>query len=92
MLIAGQARMLKAGQTVVADPNGKKGFLIPVTWEVSDFVRVQANTLEEAQAWLEEHSDEVPLGTEPEYLDGSYKVGSLDEAEEYLGGAVEYPA
>ena len=82
--------MLNAGQTVVANPNGKKGFLIPVTWEVCDYVRVQADTLEEAYEWMQENSDEVPLGTEPGYVDASYKIGEFEECEAYLNEVVEY--
>ena len=82
--------MIHAGQSVVQNPTAKKGFLIPVTWEVCDFVRVQANTLEEAYEWMQEHADEVPLGTDPEYIDGSYRVGDMDECECYLGEVVEY--
>lgn len=81
--------MIHAGQTVVANPNGKKGFLIPVSWMVSDFVRVQADTLDEAIDWMLKHHDEVPLGTEPEYIDASYEVNS-EVAEIYLDEAVNY--
>ena len=81
---------MKAGQTVVANPQGKKGFPIPVTWEACDTVRVQADSLEEAYEWVQEHSDEIPLGTEPGYVDGSYKIGDFDECEAYLDEAVDY--
>ena len=82
--------MIHAGQSVVADPKAKKGFLIPVSWEVMDFVRVQADSLEEAMEYLTEHSDEIPLGTEPEYVDGSYQIGSYEECEAYLSEVVNY--
>jgi len=82
--------MIHAGQSVVADSKAKKSFLIPVSWEVQDFVRVQADSLEEAVEYLTEHSDEVPLGTEPEYVDGSYKIGSYEECECYLSETITY--
>ena len=81
---------MKAGQTVVANPSGKKGFLIPVSWEVYDIVEVQANTLEEAYEWMIEHIDEVPLGTEPEYVEASYQIGDFAECEAYLDEARVY--
>lgn len=82
--------MIKAGQSVVADQNARKGFLIPISWEVYDFVRVQANSLEEAYKYLEEHIDEVPLGEQPKYATGSYQVGTYEECEEYLDEVVKY--
>jgi len=82
--------MLHAGQSVVANPTAKKSYLIPVTWQVCDFVRVQADTLKEAYEWMQEHSDEVPLGTEPEYVDASYEVGEYELCESYLDEMVEY--
>ncbi len=48
-----------------------------------DFVKVQANSLEEALEWLDENLDEVPLGDEPEYVDGSYEVDEGD-AEDFV--------
>lgn len=83
--------MIKAGQLMIANPQGKKVFPIPVTWEVSDLIRVQADSLEEAYEWAQEHSEEIPLGTEPGYVDGSYKIGNLDECEAYIDEAVDYP-
>ncbi len=82
--------MLHAGQSVAANPAARKGFLIPVTWEVCDFVRVQANTLEEAYEWMQAHSDEVPLGTDPGYVDASYQVADYEECKCYLDEVVEY--
>lgn len=65
-----------------------KKFSIPVNWEVWDKVEVEAETIEEAIQWLKDHIDEIPLGTEPEYIDGSYKIedgqngeASIEEAQ-----------
>lgn len=60
--------------------NGKKTFTIPVSWEVYDHIEVQANSLGEAINWANEHSDEIPLGTDPEYVDGSYQIGEYELA------------
>lgn len=76
---------------MVANPKGKKGYLIPVTWKVSDYVRVQADSLEEAYEWAQKNSDEIPLGTEPRYVDDSYEIdGDIDECKSYLDEAVDY--
>ena len=51
-----------------------KTFAIPVSWEVSDFVFVNANSLNDAVNFVLENEDSIPLGTEPNYIDGSYLV------------------
>lgn len=67
--------------SVVANENAKKEFIIPVSWEVSDTIKVQAETLEEAYEWAMENIDEIPLGDEPYYIDGSYEI-TADSPEE----------
>ena len=59
---------------MLGNPNGTNLYKIPVTWEVYDTIEVQGNSLEEALQWAEEYQDEIPLGDEPEYLDGSYQI------------------
>ena len=81
--------MIKAGQWVVANPDGKKHFLIPVSWEVYDAVRVKADSLKEAYEWMKKNSDTIPLGTEPDYVDGSYKFADYEEAEAYLYDVID---
>lgn len=49
-------------------------YFIPVTWEVWDKVMVEAKSLGEAIKYIKEHIDEIPLGTEPEYINGSCKI------------------
>ena len=66
---------------VVANSNADKEFIIPVTWEVFSRIKVQAATLEEAFSWAEEHLDEIPLGDDTDYVDGSYEL-SAEGAEE----------
>ena len=69
---------------VIANENAKKKFKIPVSWEVCDFVKVQADSLEEALDYMEEHSDEIPIDmSDAEYIDGSYSFASYEEAECY---------
>lgn len=54
---------------------GKKNFVIPVSWEVYSTITVSANSLEEALEWAEKHSDEIPITMdECEYIDASYKI------------------
>ena len=51
-------------------------FRIPVTWEVCDWIEVEAETLEQAIEIFdakENSDDEYALPTEPEYIDGSFK-------------------
>ena len=65
-----------------------KRFYIPVTWEVWDKIEVEAETIEEAVEYVLENIDDIPLGTEPEYIDGSYRLdcGGNDSVE----GIVKY--
>lgn len=59
---------------VTANENAKQEFKIPVSWQVSDFIKVQANSLEEALNYAQENIEEISLGDDPQYIDGSYKV------------------
>lgn len=59
---------------LIADKNAKSIFRIPVMWSVFDLVDVQANSLEEALNAARENASDIPLGTEPEYLDDSYEI------------------
>ena len=54
-------------------------FQIPVEWTVWDKVEVEANTLEEAVQYVKDHMEEIPLGTEPTYIDGSYKFSTEEQ-------------
>ncbi len=56
--------------------NGKKDFVIPVTWEVYSTITVSANNLEEALDWAEKNQDALPLPTESEYVDASFQINS----------------
>ena len=54
-------------------------FQIPVEWTVWDKVEVEANTLEEAVQYVKDHMEGIPLGTEPNYIDGSYKFSTEEQ-------------
>lgn len=65
---------------MLGNVDGKNEYTIPVTWEVYDTITVRANDLLEAYHWAVKNEVTIPLGTEPEYVDGSYKVGSMELA------------
>jgi hypothetical protein len=71
---------------IVANPNANTVFKIPVEWTVCDFVEVRANSLEEGIDYVNKNRNNIPLGTNPEYVDGSYQVtphNSNDEIAAY---------
>lgn len=69
-----------------------KRFSIPVEWTVCDKIEVEATSLEEALQFVRDNLDIIPLGTEPEYIDGTYKISDdygefctdIDELKERL--------
>lgn len=68
-----------------------KQYSIPVTWSVSDKVVIEAESLEEAVQFVKDHIEEIPLGMNPEYIDGSYQIDdgsfgekSVQETAQYL--------
>lgn len=67
-----------------------KKFSIPVTWEVWDKIEVEAETIEEAIKHVKENIDTIPLGTEPEYIDGSYKIDDGENGEATIEETVDY--
>ena len=67
-----------------------KKFSIPVTWEVWDKVEVEAETIEEAIQYLKDNVDTIPLGTEPEYIDGSYKIDDGSNGEATIEDTIKY--
>ena len=56
-----------------------KLFKIPVYWEMIDFVDIYADNLEEAYNYVSDNAEDISLGTDAEYIDGSYEVGSWEE-------------
>ena len=67
-----------------------KKFSIPVVWEVWDKIEVKANSIEEAVQYVKEHIDELPLGEEPEYIDGTYRIEDGEKGEATVDEAVRY--
>ena len=55
-----------------------KVFSIPVEWVVTETLEIKANSLKEAIIFINENADEIPLGDEPAYIDGTYRI-SADE-------------
>lgn len=56
-----------------------KTFEIPVSWEASGFVKIEANSLEEAIEIFDEKEDEISLPLDSEYIDGSFKRSEDEE-------------
>lgn len=67
-----------------------KKFKIPVEWSVWDKVEVEAETIEEAIQYVKDNIDTIPLGTEPEYIDGSYHIDDGDNGENSVEETVKY--
>ena len=68
-----------------------KKFSVPVTWQVWDMIEVEgAETIEEAIQYVKDNIDEIPLGTEPEYIDGSYKIDDGNNGEASVEETVKY--
>ena len=66
----------------------KQIFKIPVEWTVCDFVNIEAETLVEAVGIVLDTMDDIPLGTDPNYLDGSYQIeGQRNIEEDYEGSS-----
>ncbi len=55
-----------------------KRWKIPVTWEVCGYVYVEADTLEEAMEQARDDEGVIPLPTESDYVDGSWRVTEED--------------
>lgn len=67
-----------------------KKFSIPVTWEVWDKIEVEAETIEAAIQYVKDNLDTIPLGSEPEYIDGSYKIEDGNNGESDIEETVCY--
>ena len=67
-----------------------KKFSIPVTWEVWDKIEVEAENIEEAIQYVKDNLDTIPLGSEPEYIDGSYKIEDGNNGESDIEETVCY--
>lgn len=56
----------------------KTVFKIPVTWEVCAMLKVEADTLEEAMEIARDDNGEIPLPTDNDYIDGSWRLSTED--------------
>lgn len=56
-----------------------KKWKIPVTWEACGDVYVDADTLEEAMETARDDEGVIPLPTESDYVDGSWRLSETDE-------------
>ena len=56
-------------------------FYLPVTWEECGVIEVEADSLEMAIEYFNEHSDEIDVPNEKHYVDGSFCL-STAEAED----------
>lgn len=53
---------------------------VAVTWQSCGFVEIDTPTMEEAMVYFKENSDDIPLPSDGEYVDGSFELSS-DEPE-----------
>ena len=56
-----------------------KRWKIPVTWEVCGYVYVEADTLEAAMETARDDEGVIPLPTESDYVDGSWRLSESNE-------------
>ena len=64
-------------------PEEKQEWIVPVTWEVCGFIKVRAESAEEACKKVHEDADDYPLPYQSEYIDASFDIsGSIEEATE----------
>lgn len=56
-----------------------KEWKIPVSWESSALIRVEANTLEEAMKIARDDDGIIPLPDDWDYVDGSWSLSEEDE-------------
>ncbi len=56
-------------------------YLIPVEWSVYSTINVEADNLEEAIEKAKAAIDDLPISTDCEYIDGSYKINADDDDE-----------
>ena len=58
-------------------------WIVPVTWEACGFIKVRAESAEEACRKVHEDADDYPLPYQSEYVDASFDIsGSIEEATE----------
>ena len=60
-----------------------KKFKIPVTWEASGVVTIEAESLEEAISIFDQTEDKIKTPFDSYYVDGSFQRGTYEECELY---------
>lgn len=53
-------------------------YKIPVEWSMCGMVEIEASSLDEAINIFDETIDDIPLPTDPDYIDDSFKRCSQD--------------
>ena len=61
--------------------NKMKTFKLPVTYSVSGFINIEAESIEDAIQYFKENTDDIalPLDVDTEYIDGSFELSSEDK-------------
>ena len=61
-----------------------KTIKLPVTYSVSGFINIEAESIEDAIQYFKENTDDIalPLDVDTEYIDGSFELSSEDK--EYI--------
>ena len=57
----------------------KQKYVIPVSYEMAGSITIEATSIDEAISIAENHTDELPLPDDAEYIDGSYTVGTEED-------------
>lgn len=58
----------------------EKEWIVPVVYESCGFIKVMANTAEEACKKVKDNPEDYPLPYSAEYVDGSFDIsGSIEE-------------
>lgn len=60
----------------------KNEYKIPVSWEEYGFVKIEADSLQQAIEIFDRQSDDIPL-PEGNYVDGSWRREDLEFIEEF---------
>lgn len=60
-----------------------RNFKIPVTWQVSGVVNIEAESLDEALRIFDENSDNIKLPSQNEYIDDSFQRDDVETCKLY---------
>lgn len=65
-------------------------FRLPVEWSVYGYAEIEATCLEEALKKFFKEKEDIPLDTNPEYIDGTYMLSGEDEYGNNIENLKEY--